>query len=780
MAVARVEKEKRIIVLTREEARARYEEAKMICLISLLLAFVFGLMYPTIGMILLLPGLYKFWRVKEEFFDGGIKEAIYKRMFRPQMAYSHYVKIGYRVEENELERHLEMLDGLDSTGEMQKRAIKVAKTKEIMVRAKEKWREVGVSKKQLVTHFWIIGTTGAGKTSFIMTVLQCLFKVGGGGIIIDGKADAKMAAKCYNLAKESGREDDFYLINFLASEGEVKEHTHTFNPIINSSAEQVVEFLSSLLGEPTGDQAYWQGRGKALLNPIVYFLAYRKKYYGEVYTLSKIKEFIDDTSLFMRLCGWVYAACKYWEERIKNDKELYSCYQKAKKEGALADVSFPHLSAIISYYTDYKHEQVELYERGIDFERLMDLWKLQGLALGYAKNLHATVREFAISLGEFMYAFFGEEIDGEKGKHWSDILLSLSKVERVVRLLAEAREEDNRRRKERMIELSKKRRGRDGVKIPSSVIEEEEESAVERVRKNFLREVEKIEEIEEKGEGINLSILHNIDIPDETGDVLQQHGYAQQQWTDIFMTLTKYSHIFDSITPEVDLVDIIKNQKILYVLLPPLKQSPATTKLLGRIILYASRQAVGIALGGHIDRLTDVERDVLVSMITPQPLSVLVLDEYGSYPVEGLDTFLAQVRSINFSVLLSTQDYTSARAGQGEEKENTVKRAWANTQKFILRIKDDETLRMVAEYLKEKDVLTSQIISVEEGSYMEDIRYSVETQRKKVLDPKILTSLKNGCGVMITDDEPVIVQTYYADPPEAKVIRLFHSYLYRI
>lgn len=256
---------------------------------------------------------------------------------------------------------------------------------------------------------------------------------------------------------------------------------------------------------------------------------------------------------------------------------------------------------------------------------------------------------------------------------------------------------------------------------------------------------------------------------------LQQHSYAQQQWTDIFSVLLQYANVFGSLEPEVDMLDVIKNQKFLYVLLPPLKQSETTTSLLGKLILTAIRKAVSVALGEGVEGMDDFQREVLKKRITPVPLGVVVLDEYGAYPIPGIDTLLAQVRSINTSVILSTQDYTSARA-EGKD-ENSVRRAWANTQKIIFRNKDDETLKMLEQLIAEKEVLQESYIMVED--YYTHERAEKSTTRKKLFDPKLLQGFKNGAGILITDEDIVIFQSYWADAEEAKKVYLNHSSQYR-
>ena len=54
---------------------------------------------------------------------------------------------------------------------------------------------------------------------------------------------------------------------------------------------------------------------------------------------------------------------------------------------------------------------------------------------------------------------------------------------------------------------------------------------------------------------------------------------------------------------------------------------------------------------------------------------------------------------------------------------------------------------------------------------VKDVDMQIETE--KLIDPKILDSMKDGVGIIITDGlRAIYFHTFWADPPEAKEVRL--------
>lgn len=662
--------------------------------ISQIFVFLALLIFPPLGIFLWVLFPYKKYILfKNRFLTPREKYELYKKLLAPKMSEEHYFTIGYEVYEEDLDEHIRYLRMLSSTDKrVKQKALDYLKRETTLAHTTQRYRLVGFNKDQLTTHFWVIGTTGAGKTSLLMKIFREHMKQGGGLIFVDGKADEKMFAKLYGLAEEVGREQDVYLINFLNTDKH-REHTNTINPLSNLSAASAVEFLSSLMGTASGDMAYWQERGRALLKPIVYFLNFRKLYFKENFSIDTISMYFEirETVFILSVC---YGMLLSLEQRLSKNQIAHFYYNRARSRGMIPGVVFDMVEVFRNYFRQYPGDKGDFEKSvGIKTDYIESLYESYLLMDTYLTSISPQLVSAGKSIGKELFKKFGNAIE----------TLDLKEI-----------------------------------------------------KKEYAELVGKNKELQ-------------IALEDQKS--LIQHSYATQQWTGIFSTLQMYSHIFGSESPEVDMVDVIRNNKILYVLLPPLKQSEKTTEILGKAILLAIRQAVATALGGPVE-LSPTQKDIVKERITPKPLGLVVLDEYGAYPLPGIDTLLAQVRSINISFILSTQDYTSARV-EGKD-ENSVRRVWANTQKIILRVKDNETLDAIDKHIKEIRTMRKSGVFVEElGKFYEDPTTSVEG-KEKVFDVKKLTDFIYGLSLIMTDEETIITQIEWADAKPSQFLSLTH------
>ena len=111
-------------------------------------------------------------------------------------------------------------------------------------------------------HVTVPGTTGAGKTRALLSMMVNPLCWGSGFIFVDGKADNSLHADILALARRFGREDDVLVLNFLVATGH--KHTNTFNPFAFCNADVLRELLVSQIEEnPQGSAADPNGVFKA-------------------------------------------------------------------------------------------------------------------------------------------------------------------------------------------------------------------------------------------------------------------------------------------------------------------------------------------------------------------------------------------------------------------------------------------------------------------------------------------------------------------------------------
>lgn len=693
MAVQVAVEEKTVVVKGRHAIRRLFRK-------TLFLVVLFGGFGLALGAIGLLSGepvvvglgnvflsavnFYFFFGYYNEVHGNRYRYEYYRRALKPRLSRKSWLEVGVEIDRDEFLKHLNDMD-----------ENKFVKPEAVM--RNRPYDVVGFSKNDIVTHFWFIGTTGAGKTSTIMTILNDTFIKGGGAIFIDGKSDTKMAKQCYALAKRSGRESDFYLINFL--EPEKKRESNTFNVISTFTPSQAVEFLASLLPAPSGDQAYWQERGRSLLKSIVFPLAFRKKYYDEPFSYENLRQGMQWANIVFTL-ALMDATVKRLEELVaQREKELGLMLKRAQRLG-FTDRRFPRVSALKSLFVQYPDEKAVFDQK---FPELPDASDF----LSDAYEAYTTLRDYINELDSSYYPQRLEFYD----------MFYTQVADRVL------------------------------------------EASVREMRELFDAFLSmKVD----PAQGVSMrDVLFSIQ-----KEAIRQLGYGQQQWSNIFTELNEYSHIFGALYPDIDIVDVIRNNKILYVLLPPLEKSQNAISLLGKMILVAVKQATAKALGGNIE-MSGTKGEILKSQITPKPLFMIIADEYGSYALQDTETLVAQIRSLNMGMIISTQDYTSSRT-RDSFGDHAAKRLWANTKKFILRVEDEETIQKLKMMLEDEYVVKQSVVVGAEGELYEEEGASV--QREPLVRASDLPKMKNGLGIFLYEGEAIFCQMFYFDPPPVDIV----------
>jgi intracellular multiplication protein IcmO len=262
------------------------------------------------------------------------------------------------------------------------------------------------------------------------------------------------------------------------------------------------------------------------------------------------------------------------------------------------------------------------------------------------------------------------------------------------------------------------------------------------------------EEYRTKGQGGRMSPA--------AGEALRQYGFFVQQWGAALDLLAgTFSRIFDTDAPEIDMVDVVSNSRILVVLLPSLSYSLSTLQALGRLTLNAFKIALTTALGTRVEGdYEEIRREV--KRRRPQVPFTLIADEYGSYAVEGFDTVLAQGRSLGFGVIISVQELASLF----KASETDAKRLIGNTNyKIVMKIEDTETAKFLGERAGESFFMMPNIRS--EGKLMESLGNWDGTyafQKASRVDVRDLTGLKTGEGYLFTGDDVRRFKTRFIPP----------------
>jgi intracellular multiplication protein IcmO len=121
-------------------------------------------------------------------------------------------------------------------------------------------QELWITAKDACQHMTIPGTTGAGKTTTILSLLTSALAQGSGFVFVDGKADRDLFGKVLCLARRFGREDDVRVLNFMVASG--MKDSNTFNCFATGNADAIREMMASQLGERSQNDpnGLFQGR----------------------------------------------------------------------------------------------------------------------------------------------------------------------------------------------------------------------------------------------------------------------------------------------------------------------------------------------------------------------------------------------------------------------------------------------------------------------------------------------------------------------------------------
>lgn len=658
-----------------------------------------------------------------EFYSGFFKEVFtnkkkfikYKSIFQIQVRKNVLSIVGYRVEDDELEEHLSIVKHDD------KQALKEKQQK--YQQKSMAHTHVGLDKGTLTTHIALIGKTGSGKTEGVRSLSDDVMRIGGGYLFNDGKSDEKMLTEVLNQAKRNGRETSVSVINFLKAEAMAE--SNTFNMLTIMHPVKIVEFLGNLVndgGGGGGNEQYFFNRGKAMLFPVVSGLSIRDKIANEGIDFEKISSY---TSLNNINLIWLtfYCMSRDLNDMIKENTKL-----KKKLDSIVIfkeNKVFEYIEKLIDYVIQKPTSKKEIETLlGVEYPIIKEIYN----------NVYLIIKGYA----------------SEVWNQYTTLMNPLCKVTYVIG--------KNRGLKFFDSDFSKIAKTQDIKSIYGYIKENHEDTNV----LNSANDLYSYDISEMDLRQITACFKENNkgNLEDVPSNAVQQHAYAQQQWTSLFNLFVAFKHVFGQGKSEIDPQKILTDNKILYILLPPLELAEDQVKILGKIILMTIKEVAGIALGGKEISMHKTLKNIKKDMITPKPFTLVVLDEYGAYPISGLSTLLAQVRSLNLSLILGIQDMASLKAN-GDDV-TSQERALANLMKWILKVEDKTTSEWLGSMIQKKKVRTQGKELDAYGNLVSTNTSSIE--EKDIINKSAFLDFNNGFSAMIagSDNEKIIyVQTFF-------------------
>lgn len=154
----------------------------------------------------------------------------------------------------------------------------------------------------------------------------------------------------------------------------------------------------------------------------------------------------------------------------------------------------------------------------------------------------------------------------------------------------------------------------------------------------------------------------------------------------------KFGQVMNTYAPEIDLTDIVINNKMLYVMLPTMGKDTAALNL-GKMLMSDLRTAVYNVQG-------------LKSYLRPKPQFLVFADEMGSYVMPGISRLFEQARSAEIMLLPAFQSFANLASVSPEFADIIIQNTW---NKIFFKFAAKESSETAAEIIGKTITMTKSI-----------------------------------------------------------------------
>lgn len=241
----------------------------------------------------------------------------------------------------------------------------------------------------------------------------------------------------------------------------------------------------------------------------------------------------------------------------------------------------------------------------------------------------------------------------------------------------------------------------------------------------------------------------------------RQHGYLMQQFTRMLSLFNDtYGHVFAQDAGDIDLRDVVHNDRILVVLVPALELSSSESATLGR--LYQSQLAMILSqdLGENLEGRP--QDNMKVRRFKDRFPLLWIIDEVGAGYSEKLGELATQIRSLGYCLLLAGQEVQRLKTAAGDAVWTLVANMGTRITGKIMDPKDTlEILQLMAgtEYRAHMGSMVQQ--SGIMGGWIDDTRLQIS--EKKKVDVEEVQALKEGEQVTLFQGEVLRSGSLYVE-----------------
>ena len=150
--------------------------------------------------------------------------------------------------------------------------------------------EIWITNSDARTHILFLGTTGAGKTEGLKSLVANAMCWGSGFVYVDGKAQNTLWGDVYSLARRFGRDDDVLVLNYMTGNSDNSSRSNSLNPFSIGSASYLTQMMVGLMDDAGDDNSMWKGRAIALMSSLMPALTWKRDNQGMMLDVGVIRD----------------------------------------------------------------------------------------------------------------------------------------------------------------------------------------------------------------------------------------------------------------------------------------------------------------------------------------------------------------------------------------------------------------------------------------------------------------------------------------------------------
>jgi len=248
-----------------------------------------------------------------------------------------------------------------------------------------------------------------------------------------------------------------------------------------------------------------------------------------------------------------------------------------------------------------------------------------------------------------------------------------------------------------------------------------------------------------------------------TEEPRKQHSYLTGQFLETFSTFTEtFGNIFAEDAGDIDIRDSIHSDRILLTLIPAMNTSEHTTSALGRMFVTQQSMILARDLGHRLEGL-DSEALEITKYKGAFPY-MNYLDEVGAYYTERIAVQATQVRSLDFALIMMSQDQERIENQTSAANVATLMQN-AGTKVAGKIVSDDKTAKTISNAAGQEARANMVSLQRQDGligtSWIDGNQINIQMENK--INVQDLIKLQPGENYTVFQGDPVPGASFYIE-----------------